>query len=201
MKILQPFGPKIGEFQIDHEIIAKVNNFLDSSDNAKFMQSHANYLGGEIESERLIAYDKLNEHTNIVSVLGNCVAEYVNATLGKNISQLTFSAIWVNDMKSGEYNPIHWHDAHISGVFYTKSILDAEDKSIKKLNRDGAITFVHGSRQFLSESTLLKSPDVGRLFLFPSYLMHQVNPFRNEGIRRSIAFNCLIDKELVTKSW
>jgi len=32
-------------------------------------------------------------------------------------------------------------------------------------------------------------PEVGDFYLFPSWLAHQVYPFRSDGERRSMAFN------------
>jgi len=98
-------------------------------------------------------------------------------------------------MNANEYNPTHWHSGHISGVLYTKiHNSPGEDLSIKQRNNDGAINLIHGSHQFLSPSLYTYQPKVGDIIVFPHYLMHQVNPFRGDQIRRSIAFNCYIDE-------
>ena len=39
-------------------------------------------------------------------------------------------------------------------------------------------------------------PQVGKIFIFPNYLMHSVNPFYGEGERRSISFNAMVDEEI-----
>ena len=44
-----------------------------------------------------------------------------------------------------DYNPIHWHSGHISGVAYLKVPENFGD-SLKKENRNGRIAFIHGSR-------------------------------------------------------
>ena len=196
--ILQPFGPKIGKFKLDHEFIQKVNEFIDSPKYQNYMQPHGSYLAGEIKSERFIDFNRLNECTGIADVLAQCVKRYVLDTAQSKINKLSISSLWVNDMFQGDYNPIHWHDSHISGVFYTKLSManNDGDLSVKKKKKDGAISFIHGSRQFLSDSVLVYAPKVGDLFLFPSYLMHQVNPFKSDGVRRSIAFNCNIDDDI-----
>ena len=196
---LQPFGPKLAKFELDSEFITKVNEFIDSPQNEGKMQPHGSYLAGEIKSERLIDFNALNESTNCAAVLSQCVGEYVLKAAQKKITKMSIASLWVNDIVTGDYNPVHWHDSHISGVFYSKlssGLSVANDSSIKKNNKDGAISFIHGSRQFLSDSLMVQVPSVGDLFLFPSYLMHQVNPFKADGIRRSIAFNCNIDEDI-----
>ncbi len=70
---------------------------------------------------------------------------------------------------------------------------------MKKENRNGRIAFIHGSRQFLSKSSIEFTPSVTDLYLFPSYLMHTVYPFKSKDERRSIAFNAFIDEEFVNK--
>ena len=97
-----------------------------------------------------------------------------------------------------DYNPIHWHSGHVSGVAYLKVPENFGD-SLKKENRNGRIAFMHGSRQFLSKSSIEFTPSVGDLYLFPSYLMHSVYPFKSSQERRSFAFNAHVDDEMVYK--
>ncbi|MDC1127401.1 putative 2OG-Fe(II) oxygenase, partial [Candidatus Pelagibacter sp.] len=70
----------------------------------------------------------------------------------------------------------------------------------EKDNKDykgGSLNLVHGTRQFLSGSTMTIIPEVGDFYFFPSYLMHTVYPFKgNNEERRSISFNAFIDKEI-----
>jgi hypothetical protein len=47
---------------------------------------------------------------------------------------------------------------------------------------------VHVPNTFSKHSWMCK-PHIGDLYLFPSWLLHQVYPFRSEGERRSMAFN------------
>ena len=55
---------------------------------------------------------------------------------------------------------------------------------------------MHGSRQFLSDSISTHKPEVGKMFIFPNYLMHSVNPFYGDGERRSISFNANVNHEI-----
>ena len=77
---------------------------------------------------------------------------------------------WVVRQFKGEYNPTHWHNGHISGVGYLKVPDDLGDKAqdSKKNNPNGQLELIHGTRQFLSQSTLNKTKS--RRFLFFSKL-------------------------------
>ena len=69
-------------------------------------------------------------------------------------------------------------------------------QSEKQVNVNGKINFVHGTRQFLSNSIISQKPEVGKIFIFPNYLMHSVYPFYGEGERRSVSFNAYINDEV-----
>ena len=56
---------------------------------------------------------------------------------------------------------------------------------------------IHGSKMFLSHSTLNIVPEVGDFYFFPNYLMHTVYPFNGTAEeRRSISFNANIDEKI-----
>ena len=106
--------------------------------------------------------------------------------------------VWIVRQFQNEYNPIHLHGGHLSGAGYLK-LPDNFGSSIqpeKKVNDNGKINFVHGTRQFLSMSMITEKPEVGKMFIFPNYLMHSVNPFYGKGERRSISFNANVNEEI-----
>ena len=98
-----------------------------------------------------------------------------------------------------EYNPLHSHSGHISGVGYLK-VPDNFGETVQKNksgNFNGNLQLVHGTKMFLSPVMLNIEPKVGDFYFFPNYLMHAVYPFKNKSAeRRSISFNALIDQEI-----
>ena len=113
----------------------------------------------------------------------------------KKISKIKIKNFWVVRQFNNEYNPIHFHDGHISGVGYLK-IPKFTLKNRKKSNIDGSIDFINGNRMLLSESIYNHQPRVGDMILFPHYLMHTAYPFKSNGERRSFSFNLEIDKKI-----
>ena len=77
-----------------------------------------------------------------------------------------------------------------------KSFGDTKQES-KKDNSKGHLELIHGTRMFLSDSTIKIKPEVGYFYFFPNYMMHTVYPFTgtNEE-RRSISFNAYIDENI-----
>jgi hypothetical protein len=56
---------------------------------------------------------------------------------------------------------------------------------------DGYIEFINSTvdHSMLSAGTYLVKPEVGKLLMFPSTLLHTVYPFQGPDERRSLAFN------------
>jgi hypothetical protein len=103
--------------------------------------------------------------------------------------------LWVVNQYANEYNPVHYHDGHISGVGYLK-IPKNLFKSKKSLETNGSIDFINGNKMFLNDSIHNHKPKVGDVILFPNYLMHTAYPFSVKGERRSFSFNVEIDEQI-----
>ena len=106
---------------------------------------------------------------------------------------------WAVRQFKGDYNPTHWHNGHISGVGYLKVPKDLGNKSQegKKNNPNGQLELIHGTKQFLSQSTFMIKPKVGEFYFFPNYMMHTVYPFKEtDEERRSVSFNAYVDDHI-----
>ena len=116
----------------------------------------------------------------------------------KKNSEFNIINTWVVRQFANEYNPIHFHSGHISGAGFLKLPNDfGKTTQEGKINQNGSLTLVHGSKQFLSTSMYTITPKVGDFYLFPHYLMHMVYPFYgNNEERRSISFNAKIDENI-----
>ena len=109
-------------------------------------------------------------------------------------------ASWIVRQFKNEYNPTHWHNGHISGAGFLKVPKNLGGHLQKKPNKEykgGNLQLIHGSRMFMSHSTITIKPEVGVFYFFPNYLMHTVFPFKDSNEeRRSISFNANIDEEI-----
>ena len=196
MKVITPFGPKIAKLKFSSQLIKKINfevdrNILKKNLIKKF--DYSNKLVGQVKQE--LQLPKLFIKKNLEKIINFEVKKYINKSLGKKINKIIIKNFWVVRQFNNEYNPIHYHDGHISGVGYLK-IPKFISKSKKKINTDGTIDFVSGNKMFLSDSIYNHQPKIGDVLLFPNYLMHTVYPFTAKGERRSFSFNLEIDKNI-----
>ncbi len=196
MKVISPFGPKIAKLKLSNNFIKKLNNEVDkiiSKKNLLKKFDYSNKLVGQVKQEFQIPKSFIKK--NLEKIIYKEVNKYIYKSLGKKISKIKIKNFWVVRQFNNEYNPIHFHDGHISGVGYLK-IPKFILKNRKETNIDGSIDFINGNKMLLSESIYNHQPKVGDMILFPHYLMHTVYPFQSNGERRSFSFNLEIDKKI-----
>ena len=196
MKVLSPFGPKIASVKLSRSLISKINIEVDkiiSKKNLLKKLDYSNKLVGQVKQEFQLPKNFIKK--NLKKILYKTVKEYIFKSLGKKISKIKIKNFWIVRQFNDEYNPVHFHDGHISGVGYLK-IPKFIYKNKKHTKTDGSIDFINGNRMLLSECILNHQPKVGDMILFPHYLMHTAYPFKTKGERRSFSFNLEIDRKI-----
>ena len=199
IQLFKPFGPPIGKFEMEIDLVNKINNYVDEliKDKEKTSKLDAGEnLAGQVNQE--ISFEKSFYEKFITPTLIKNITAYIFASTKKKISKCSFRDIWVVRQYRDEYNPVHYHSGHISGVGYLK-LPENFGKSVQKNkidNPNGKLEFIHGSKMFLSESNIRITPKIGNFYMFPHYMMHNVYPFKSDGERRSISFNADIDEDI-----
>ena len=199
LKILRPFGPPIAKFSLTSDLVTEINQYVDelvkNKEKSKKLDAGKD-LAGQVNQE--ISFEKKFRDKHIVPILEANVRAYIYANTKKKISKCLFKDIWVVRQFRDEYNPVHYHSGHISGVGYLKvpdDLGQASQKS-KISNPNGQLEIIHGAKMFLSEANIRITPKVGDFYMFPHYTMHNVYPFKSSGERRSISFNAEIDENI-----
>ena len=193
LKILNPFGPKIARLKFPELIIKKINLEVDRIIKQKKLIKKYDYsknLVGQVNQE--IQLPSIFIKKNIYKFISSTIKEFVKVSTGKLTRKVKILNLWIVRQYAHEYNPVHYHDGHISGVGYLK-LPKQLNKDKKKLKTNGSIDFINGSKMFLSNSVFNHNPKIGDMILFPNYLMHTAYPFSVEGERRSFSFNVEID--------
>ena len=196
MKILSPFGPKIAKLKFSNSVIKKINTEVDKIVAQKKLSKKYDYskrLVGQVKQE--IELPKIFIKKNLDKLITHSIRSFIKSTTGKNIKNVKIKNLWVVNQYANEYNPVHYHDGHISGVGYLK-IPKNLFKSKKSLETNGSIDFINGNKMFLNDSIHNHKPKVGDVILFPNYLMHTAYPFSVKGERRSFSFNVEIDDQI-----
>jgi uncharacterized protein (TIGR02466 family) len=110
--------------------------------------------------------------------------------------------MWANVNRTGHANDFHSHPgAFWSGVYYVDDGGIAADPSLggelEFLDPRGTVPMMNAPHLrmsgYLSAGTTERlTPKVGRMVMFPSWVLHQVRPYRGNATRISIAFNLAV---------
>lgn len=170
---------------------------LSLSPEGKVKTSLQGYDMGSNSMDKLSAYPE-------TQVLAQAIKEEAKnylVTVGANVDlySIHVSNMWLNEMTSESRSPVHYHYGHtLSGCYY----VDVPENS-------GGITFINPLSVFPKQTVIPKTltaynaedcvfhPVQGELFIWESYLRHEVKATQFEGIRRCIAFDVIIKQEVL----
>ena len=201
-RVIKGFGPSVLKVKIPINIINNINWYIDGlvADEKKSKNlSAGEKLVGDVTQEFTLENEFIN-NSGWYIFLASCVNKWIEFETKKKVKDFKILNSWVVRQFENEYNPTHWHSGHISGAGFLKvpSTFGEHTQSKKDIRYQGGnLQLIHGSRMFLSPSTLDIVPSVGDFYFFPNYLMHTVFPFKNSNEeRRSVSFNATIDEEI-----
>ena len=200
-KFIRPFGPVICKVTMPDEIINNLNNYVDKIiDDKKKVEEldHGKNLAGNVQQEFVLEKDFI-EKSKWGNFLSACAKTWIKQTLNQEITKFQLISTWIVRQFQNDYNPIHTHGGHLSGVGYLKIPKNFGEyyQKTKVNNQNGKLALVHGSKMFMQESTYTVTPKVGDFYFFPNYLMHTVYPFSGTNDeRRSVSFNAMIDDDI-----
>jgi hypothetical protein len=154
-------------------------------------------LAGEINQGKQVKFNFVDSFN--IEPLAN---EYIKKEFDLE-GTLSVREAWVVSQYEGDYNPVHAHESLISGIIYLQ-VPPQIKEGFNKLKSngspclDGCIHFIFDtyhrpSLRPLGPRAVL--PEPGVMYLFPSYILHTVYPFKGPGERRCIAFNMDLKNE------
>ena len=191
--IYQPFGPSIVKTSLPQSFVNLLNAEADHIlHDEKLSKKHdwSHNLAGNVKKEVAIDHNKI---PNFPQFLMTMAKAYYKHTIEKDPiegSKVGFR-VWVVSQYAGDFNPMHIHDANLSGVAFLKMPpgFEAEYKKEDHHPTAGCLEFLGSMPNHFARHSYIAKPEIGDFYLFPSWLTHQVYPFRSEGERRSLAFN------------
>ena len=201
IQISRPFGPAIAKVVMPEELLEKLNSYVEKVivDEKKLKElDHGSQLAGKVKQEFVLERDFVKS-SGFLNFLGVSVTNWIKHCGKPQIKEFNVLSTWIVRQFKDEYNPVHWHSGHVSGVGYLKvpQNLGNNKQENKKRNENGKLELIHGSKMFLSDSTFTITPKVGDFYFFPNYMMHSVYPFADTNEeRRSISFNAEIDRSI-----
>jgi len=190
--IYQPFGPSILKVKMPQAYVNLLNAeadriLYDEKLSKEYDWSHN--LAGNVKKEIAIDPSKIKGLPEFLVTMSN---QYLTKVLPEWTTDAKVSfRVWVVSQYAGDFNPVHIHDANLSGVAFLKVPPGFEEEYKKEDHHPtaGCLEFLGSIPNHFARHSYTVKPSVGDFYLFPSWLAHQVYPFRCEGERRSMAFN------------
>jgi len=204
------------EAEVPDKHVETLNNYLDNLLEDKNRKSAATTLVGQIQHGEQLVLDHMDSKLEEFRYyLHHMAVTYVTdffAMTGQQLDgnrDIAIDELWSVHSYAGDYNPLHDHGTQtmmgISCTTWTK-VPDqiVAQPSTGDLNYDlynssgdcdGYIAFNYGQSATTDRERLkptqcvVMKPEVGKMYLFPSWLQHMVYPFQGEGERRTVAAN------------
>ena len=190
--IYQPIGPSILKVNMPQIYFDGINAQADEILNdEKLSKKHSwsHNLAGNVKKEVAISHNKIEGFSQFLVAMTH---EYIKRVMeGKLEKTKVAFSVWIVSQYAGDFNPLHIHDSNLSGVAFLKVPPKFEEEYTKEDHHPtaGCLEFLGSIPNHFARHSYLVKPEVGDFYLFPSWLAHQVYPFRSEGERRSMAFN------------
>ncbi len=203
---VRPFGPVILKLELSEEILKDLNqDCQDISDNKKEKVDWSDQLAGRVEEEYHITKNLLIKHAVWFNAVTSKYLFPDDKAFKENAGKFKvgIASGWYVRSFDGDFNPAHFHTGcQISCIGFLKLPDDMEEywkEEDKDHNPFGGYTdFRYGTIGLNCANNMKVKPKVGDFYMFPSWLDHQVYPFRSKfkkpdvkGERRSFSLNII----------
>jgi len=204
----QNFGPYIIRSTISdelHKILLDTANKIRKNKKLKKDNDYRKSLAGNLTEEYSYANAFTSKENKIVEEeltwLASQYTKFSKIALKKDLglepNQIVIQKpVWVNFMKSGEWNPAHNHTGDISCVTYLKVPKEIEEENYtsevsSKSNTPsaGKIEFQYGDHIGYCNTGVMMNPREKDIYFFPAKLHHMVYPFKSKTERISVSVN------------
>ena len=197
--LFKNFGPKIGCYQLSEDHLKSLQDYAQAIfDNPEEQIDWGKNLAGQIHNEPYLI-----ENDEIYGILNVYTRHYLRSLLtdwAYDLQQMkitsSIKSAWLVDQRPGEYNPTHFHTGtNVSSVLYLDMPEFEYDQALidkGKNQPDGQISFINSSMRTLAELEMGQvswTPTIGSVYVFPSRLLHAVNPWKGKGRRLSLSWN------------
>lgn len=210
LRLVAPFSPTIIKATMSAAMVDALNERIDfilASDGEAAARDWSAHLAGAVSAEIRIT-DILLELPALRDFLydvartyayrcENALLHYSNYDRTEELTdkrlEVQIKEAWVNEMVAGDYNPAHFHQGCLFssvGFLRVPPGYEAEFQADKaRQNTAGCLQFIDSRSAVGVRNLFTVKPMVGEFYLWPSWMLHCVYPFRSPGVRRSMAVN------------
>tara|TARA_Y100001951_G_scaffold97789_1_gene97852 strand:- start:275 stop:940 length:666 start_codon:yes stop_codon:yes gene_type:complete len=198
-------GQSILKYQVPLEIFVALNELYESK--KKDLPNANEQLAGKISDEVSLFYaGPTNKRMHAHSYVSEDIVRWFYSTFDHYLKwtktqeyKMDINSIWVNEMKAGDYNPIHLHQGKLFTGLSSVMILKLPKDMGPELARPDQP--MNGQLQILGNisgqfAAIDYSPQVkiGDFYVFPYDVRHVVYPFTNKKAKRRTLV-CNVDVE------
>ena len=195
-------GQSVLKYQVPLEIFVGLNELYETK--KKHLPNASKQLAGKIPDEVSLFYSgptnkKMHAHSYVSEDVLKWFYSIFDHYLKWNKTQeyrMDINSIWVNEMKAGDYNPVHIHQGKIYTGLSSVMIMKLPKDMGPELTRPDVPT--NGQLQIMGAAsgqfvTADYSPKmkIGDFYVFPYDVRHVVYPMTNKKAkRRTLVCNC-----------
>ena len=157
----------------------------------KEQKKHCDKNAGNIKTKDTYILNR-NEFKNIKKFLNKHCKNYLNTVIcPKNNVELYITQSWLNYTEADQYHHKHSHpNSVVSGVLYFDSDIEKDKILFSKSDSPQIKPTIDNTKFNLWNSETWFFPvETGRLIMFPSSTIHQVEIKKGNNTRVSLAFN------------
>ena len=195
------FGQILVRYKVPKDILTSINSLYEA--NAKNLYSANRVLAGKIKKQHALLYQddiaNIKAHDvlpkNIKTWFLDIFSHYLSFS-GHGHTDININSMWINEMESHEYNPVHVHTGKeplgLSSVMILKlPSVTGKEYSYEEAPTNGKLIFLGSSTGHFSKVDYTPKVEVGDFYVFPYDLRHAVYPFSGTNeVRRTLAANC-----------
>ena len=203
-------GQSVLRYKVPLEVFVGLNELYERQ--KKHLPNASKQLAGKIPDEASLFYagpsnKKMHAHNYLTEDIFNWFYSVFDHYLKWNKTQeykMDINSIWVNEMKAGDYNPVHIHQGKLwTGLSSVMILKLPTDMGPEPARPDQPM---NGQLQILGSSagqfaTIDYSPKmkIGDFYVFPYDIRHVVYPMSNKKAqRRTLVCNVDVDYNPVT---
>ena len=188
-------GQSILKYNVPLEVFVGLNELYETK--KKILPNASKQLAGKIPDEVSLFYDgkdssKMHRHSFVSEDILKWFYSIFDHYLKWNKTQqynMNINSIWVNEMKAGDYNPVHIHQGTIFTGLSSVMILKLPKDYGPELARpdqpmNGRLQILGNSSGQFATTDYSPKVKIGDFYLFPYDMRHVVYPFSNKKAKR-----------------
>ena len=198
-------GQSVLKYQVPLEVFVGLNELYETQ--KKHLPNASKQLAGKIPDEVSLFYvGPTNPKMHAQSYVSTDIFKWFYSIFdhylkwNKTIDyKMDINSIWVNEMKAGDYNPVHVHHGKLfTGLSSVMILKLPKDMGPERARPDqplgGQLQFLGNVAGQFVKADYAPQIKIGDFYVFPYDMCHVVYPFTNKKAkRRTLVCNCDVD--------